>query len=165
MKTTEITILLVLIFCPLLLLAQVPVRQVVSGLGNYTEAGGWSASYTVGEAIINTESGTVFTLTQGFQQPDELDLITGTTDRPYKSAQMEVFPNPFSDVVQLKVDGVENHLPLLVWIYSDEGKPILAFRKIVPAEIDLRSLPAGAYLIVVVEESGYVVSSAWVVKK
>jgi hypothetical protein len=72
----KILILLLNIFFLISLHAQITnEQQVISNGGNYSEAGGMSLSWTLGETVIATFDNGGLVLTQGFQQP--LFLLQG----------------------------------------------------------------------------------------
>ena len=50
-------------------------RKVIASAGGYYNGNDISVSYTIGEPIINTLSSDVAIITQGFQQPEEIEAV------------------------------------------------------------------------------------------
>ena len=74
----------------------------VSG-GNALGSGG-SVSYSVGQVVYTTNSGTTGTVSQGVQQPYEISVITGFEDIKWINLNCSVYPNPTTDYLTLKID-------------------------------------------------------------
>lgn len=75
-------------------------NQVVGSAGGSFEAANGSLSSTMGETVTNTLEQTNVTLTQGFQQPTF--FITSVDNPKKEKLEVEIFPNPTTDVVYLK---------------------------------------------------------------
>jgi hypothetical protein len=73
----------------------------VSG-GNATGTLG-TASYTVGQIVNITNTGTNGTSSQGVQQPYEISVVTGIDDAFEIMLEMAVYPNPAIDFLKLKL--------------------------------------------------------------
>lgn len=80
-------------------------QSVVSTQGETYETTSGSISFTVGEAVIATETDGTTTLTQGFHQT-KWNLV-GILDYN-NDFYAEVYPNPSSDILQIKVKNFEN---------------------------------------------------------
>ena len=72
--------------------------------GNASGSGG-SVSYTVGQLVYTTYTGTNGTVANGVQQPFEIFIITGLEEAKNISLKYSVYPNPSIDYLILKVDG------------------------------------------------------------
>jgi hypothetical protein len=88
---------------------------VITTAGKYVVNGGASLSYTIGEPIVQTLYSSKNILTQGFQQPiDTLALWQDSSQAAINDIysetpfSVEVYPNPFSNYVNLKVNGISN---------------------------------------------------------
>ncbi len=77
--------------------------QVISASGKTGTQGGLTFTYTVGESVITTLSGSG-KLTQGFHQP-ELCMLVSTNDFDLVAWNVEVFPNPTADVLTVRYSG------------------------------------------------------------
>jgi len=71
--------------------------------GNATGSGG-TASYTVGQVVYTTNTGTTGSAAQGVQQPYEISVITGLEDALGIDLNCSAYPNPASDIITLKVE-------------------------------------------------------------
>jgi hypothetical protein len=86
-------LLVVMIGSALIAGAQSLSPEVVSTTGNFTSSAGGSISSTVGEPVVTTLSSASHTVTQGFQQPN--DIVSGLLDREKEaSGAFSVYPIP-----------------------------------------------------------------------
>ncbi len=83
------------------LTAQVLHAGIATAGGEATGAGG-SASYTVGQLVYTTATGTSGSVAQGVQQPFEINVISGIDDI-YGIDLLLAYPNPASDFLILKI--------------------------------------------------------------
>jgi hypothetical protein len=74
--------------------------------GNQTGSNG-SVSFTVGQVSIEYQTGTTGKVSQGVQQPYEIFLVTSSVEIAYSSLECEVYPNPASDFLILKISGFD----------------------------------------------------------
>ncbi len=153
--------LLMVTYC---LYAQAPIRQAISGLGGYY-AREYSSSETVGEAIINTAASDIYVLTQGFQQPDELDLIVGLRAPNQSDHTVSVFPNPCASKATLSIEGLNLNKTVLVRVYTNNGKLLKYEESGLPVTLDMANEAAGSYMVVIWDEAGARLGSAWIVKQ
>lgn len=105
------------------LLAQSVSPQVIATAGNYSEAGGISLSWTLGEPVIETAVSTDVTLTQGFQQPDYTLVVIEHT--PAASLDVNVFPNPTTGNLNIQWTG-DAQTQALVYLYDMNGKQLVS---------------------------------------
>lgn len=96
MKRITLT-LIVSIFALYAIEAQQITPQVIASSGGYTQNGGYSVSWTLGEPVIATATNSGTTLTQGFQQPS-YDVVAITT-QTIQDFDVNVFPNPATDYI------------------------------------------------------------------
>lgn len=81
-------------------LAQSVTPEVTATAGAHYAIPGFQMSWTLGEPITQTFANSSVQVTQGFQQ--STISVVGISDFDY-SYQIEVFPNPTIDVVQVKL--------------------------------------------------------------
>jgi hypothetical protein len=125
---------------------------VADGSASYTSPG-LSVDWTVGQTVVNQYTSTGLTITEGFH-PVLADPTSNAV--PVVSSNIRsvnAFPNPTSNV--LNIDIVQSQ-PKAVTIQVSEitGKVVknimqLAAQQSVKTEIDMSSLSAGTYIIVV----------------
>ncbi len=90
--------------------------------GNAIGAGG-TASYTIGQVVYTTNTGTSGSVAQGVQQPFEISVVSGIEEALGISLEIMVYPNPTTEFITLKI---ENHevLNLRYQLYNTRGSLI-----------------------------------------
>lgn len=76
-------------------------NQVIGSTGHFAVEGNQQWSYTVGEVVIETIGANNMVLTQGFHQP-EFSIQVSTQDPDLAAWEIEVFPNPTTDVLNVR---------------------------------------------------------------
>jgi len=76
-------------------------ENTVSTGGNASGAGG-TVSYTVGQAFYNTSSDTTGSVSQGVQQPIEIQVLLGVEEHEIK-LHATVYPNPTTELITLSI--------------------------------------------------------------
>lgn len=89
--------------------------------GNAVGTGG-SASYSVGQVVYTTLTGSNGSVAQGVQQPYEISIITGVSEKTIQ-LEMSVYPNPTTDFLKLKVES-EKFESLQYQLIGLQGKVI-----------------------------------------
>lgn len=123
-------------------------QEVVSSGGDQFSNSEGSFSFTVGEPVIETFSGSQEILTQGFQQNYEQILAFSTI--PYLS-NFSVYPNPFSEVVTILFsEGMDKEITIS--LHELDGKLISIMNNIESGssgkiELLLTDLPDGMYFL------------------
>ena len=134
---------LVLCALPLVFVAQSIERDVVGTAGADQTNNQVSISYTLGEPATEYLAGSNASASSGYQQPilNGIGLI-----EQLSNIQVDVYPNPFQE--ELVIDNLPNTQAGLV-IYSMDGKQTLSLSSnmLEKLNIDVRSLPAGNYLL------------------
>jgi hypothetical protein len=74
--------------------------------GNASGSGG-TVSYSVGQLVYTTNTGTNGTVAQGVQQPFEISVITGIEQTENITLDCSVYPNPASDLLTLKIENYD----------------------------------------------------------
>lgn len=106
MKTKNFLFVLFLSLCGIVSLnAQVLHSGILSAGGNATGTGG-SASYSVGQLVYTTATGTTGSVAQGVQQPYEINVVSGIDDI-YGIELFSAYPNPASTHLILKIENNE----------------------------------------------------------
>lgn len=133
----------------LLYATTISAQEVVSTQGDsYSNANG-SIDFTVGESIINTGTDGTNDLTQGFHQTNWNFLGVEDNAPNYEAS---IFPNPTSDVLNIKTSSFEN---VTYTLYDAQGKLVL--QSILAAEvtpIQVSHLAPGAYSLQLTFEEG-----------
>lgn len=131
--------------------ASIVAQEAVLSSGNDITGAGGSASYSIGQVVYTTNSGTNGSVAQGVQQPYEISITT-ITDADI-SVSLSVYPNPTSDLLILKAN-MKDDLGLSYQLHSIhttliEGKAIGKETEL----IDMGSLPSAVYILTVYNDN------------
>ena len=148
-------ILFVLFFSTAVIWGQSLSPTVVATAGGYFDNGTVSLSFTVGEIAITTLTGGDLILTQGFQQPFELD-VTGVDDNQPINWSVKTYPNPVQDNLNIRFT-IKNPQDFTVVIMDITGKKVLVkeYMRVQPGEVkevDMQNYHAGIYMISVTSQ-------------
>ncbi len=91
----------------LLLCAAIPWLQAQDAslaTGGTGSGSGGTATYSIGQPMYQTQSGTGFVETQGVQQPYEISVVTALNDLEGISLFFSAYPNPTSNELNLKIE-------------------------------------------------------------
>lgn len=102
----------------------------VPGSAGEATGNGGSVSYTVGQAVYTTNTGTNGSMAQGVQQPYEISVVAGLEDSNEIDLIYYAYPNPATEYIKLKADKTEN---LTYQLYDIRGK-LLENKKIESSE-------------------------------
>ena len=77
--------------------------EVIASGGDFFVSPAGSLSWTLGEPVVETISNSAIQLilTQGFQQPVEIDTTVGIGDIGLSNVFVNLYPNPASDYIYL----------------------------------------------------------------
>ncbi|MBI9068929.1 MAG: T9SS type A sorting domain-containing protein [Salinivirgaceae bacterium] len=126
-------------------------QSTVSSGGEASGSGG-SVSYTVGQVAYTTSTGTSGTVTQGEQQPFEISEVTGISVTNI-ILKMSVYPNPTTDVLQLKVerDIQEN---MSCQLFDINGKLLKTQNNLaIETQIEMSEYKQGVYFLKIIENN------------
>ena len=117
--------------------------------GDATGAGG-SSSYTVGQVVYTTNTGTNGSVAQGVQQPYEISTTVGINETSI-NLELSVYPNPTTDYLTLKV---EDNTELNYQLYDSQGK-IIENKKVTAnsTTISMEALPKSIYFLNVTDNN------------
>ena len=79
-------------------------QESIPASGGSGSGSGGSMSYTVGQAVYTTNTGSNGSVAQGVQQPFEISVVNGIKETKGISLQCSVYPNPTIDFITLKVE-------------------------------------------------------------
>lgn len=118
-------------------------ENTVSSGGNISNSSG-SISFTIGQVFINNIEGDNGVINEGIQQPYTSEIITGIE---LNEIQLQLFPNPTSDIAILKV--ANEHIGLLNYSLFDETGRLISTNQINSSEstIALATLASGIYIL------------------
>ena len=113
--------------------------------GNASGSGG-TVSYTVGQVVYTTNTGSNGSVLQGVQQPYEISAVSGIGDNTI-NLSCTTYPNPTKDKLTLRVESTEK-LDLTYQLLDINGK-ILESNKVEGNEtcISMESLTPSIYFL------------------
>lgn len=126
--------------------------QVLSSAGGYQTTSTFSISWTLGEPVTGTITGTSNILTQGFQQGNLLGTNIVPTDPEGASMNLKMYPNPAFSKVYFKVDNKEAKGDFLVEVFDITGRKIInevlgEFNSQETLDLSVVLLKPGIYLV------------------
>ena len=129
---------------------QAQAQEAVATSGGNPSGINGNVSYTIGQVVYTTNTGTTGSIAQGVQQPFEIQIVLGIENFNI-NLQMAVFPNPTTNWLQLDIKnyGFEK---LNYQIFDINGKLIL--QSIFSAEtttISMENLSTNIYLLKVLQ--------------
>jgi hypothetical protein len=118
--------------------------------GNGTGTGG-STSYTIGQVVYTTASGTTGKVAQGVQQPYEISVLTSVEQAKDINLICAAYPNPTTDFLTLKIENSEKEY-FSYWLYDVTGN-MLQNKKVTGNEtsISMQNLLSGTYILKVTQ--------------
>ena len=117
--------------------------------GGEASSNAGSVSYTIGQLAVQSVVNGSATLTEGVQQPFEIQTI-GVDNYPDIVLDAKVFPNPTDNRLTLKINNVEtfHETSLQVTLFTTLGQPIHTMDVAGEhTDIDMTALSAGTYYL------------------
>ena len=96
-------------------------QESVNATGSNASGSGGSASYSVGQVVYTTNTGTNGSMAQGVQQPYEILVATGLEEAKSINLTVSAYPNPTTDYLTLEVKDFELS-NLKFQLYDMQGK-------------------------------------------
>ncbi len=120
--------------------------------GNASGIGG-SVSYSVGQVVYQTHTGTNRSVAEGVQQPYEISVVTAIEKAKTIDLTVTAYPNPATDYLTLSIS--EFKLTGLSYQLSDMSGKLLFDEKITSSQtqIVMSQLVPASYLLVVKQEN------------
>ena len=126
-------------------------ETVTTSGGDATGTGG-TASYSVGQVVYTTATGTNGSVAQGVQQPYEISTTVGINETTIQ-LELSVYPNPTTNYLQLKVESekLEN---LNFQLIDLQGK-VIENKKVTAnsTTISMEALPKAIYFLNVTKDN------------
>jgi hypothetical protein len=125
-------------------------QESVNPSGGEASGSGGSVSYSVGQVVYTTNTGTSGSVAQGVQQPYEISVVTGIEEAKAINLSVSAYPNPTTDNLTLRIDEfkISN---LSYQLYDVDGK-LLQSEKLTGTEtqIDMSSYVPSTYFVRVI---------------
>jgi len=85
-------------------LSTLQAQEAIPASGGNASGSGGSVSYSIGQMVYSTNTGTNGSVAQGVQQPYEISEVIGLEEAKGINLKCIAFPNPTTDFLTLKVD-------------------------------------------------------------
>jgi hypothetical protein len=96
-------------------------QEAIPASGGNASGSGGLVSYSIGQLVYTTNTGSNGSVAQGIQQPYEISVVTGIKEASSINLICSVYPNPTTDFLTLKVENF-NKENLLYQLYNLNGK-------------------------------------------
>jgi hypothetical protein len=114
-------------------------QEAIPAAGGTATGQGGSASFTVGQVVYTVLSGQGHSAIQGVQQPYEISVVTSSGEIPFAGADIQVFPNPATDFLTLRIELVQNqNVQSLVCELFDMNGRVLEKQNITSSHTNIR---------------------------
>lgn len=134
-------------------LTEIQAQETISPTGGNASGSGGSVSYTFGQIVYTTHTGTNGFVVQGVQQPYEISSVTAIEETNAISLYCTAFPNPTSGTLILKIASTPfSNRSLSYQLYDMSGR-LLENKKIKSNEtsIGMKNLASATYFLKVIE--------------
>lgn len=95
--------IVIIIFCLFGNITSLQAQSTIPVSGGNASGEGGTVSYTVGQIVYTTNTGSNGSAAQGVQQPYEISYLTGIEEAKDILLEVSVYPNPAQDFVILKI--------------------------------------------------------------
>ena len=149
--------------CPILLLGLgltgLQAQEAIPARGGNASGSGGSVSYSVGQIVYTTNTGTPGSVAQGVQQPYEISVVNSIDEAKGITLMLSAYPNPTTDYLTLEVDAstLLNIRSLSYQLYNINGK--LLMNKNIESNktsVSMTNLVSEIYFLKVIEAQGTV---------
>ncbi|HOV11204.1 MAG TPA: T9SS type A sorting domain-containing protein [Bacteroidales bacterium] len=137
----------------LFLFTQAGAQQATVTAGGNASGIGGTASYSVGQIVYTTNTGTNGSVAQGVQQPFEISIVTGIEQAEDIHLLCAAYPNPATEILILSVENYNNK-KLFYQLYDIYGK--LLENKTVSGSktpISLENLAPASYILKLTDDN------------
>lgn len=126
-------------------------QESVNATGVNASGSGGSASYSVGQVVYTTNTGTTGSVAQGVQQAFEISVVTGIEEAKGINLTVMAYPNPTTDYLTLSI-GEFDISNLSYQLYDINGK-LLQNEKITGSQtsIVMSNLVPANYFVKVIQ--------------
>ena len=128
-------------------------QESINATGGDASGSGGSASYSVGQVVYITNTGTNGSVAQGVQQPFEISVVTAIEEVKGINLSVSAYPNPTTDYLTLSIEELE--ISNLSYQLYDINGSLLQNEKITgnQTRIAMSNLVPANYFVKVIQES------------
>lgn len=129
----------------------VSAQESLNATGNNALGSGGSASYSIGQLIYQTHTGTNGSVSEGVQQPYEISIVTAIEIAKGVNLSVTAYPNPTTDYLTLSINELD-FSNLSFQLYDIKGK-LLQNEKITDQQtsIVMSNLATAIYFVKVMQ--------------
>ena len=150
MKIKNLSLVTLLLFG----LSNVQAQKTIPASGGEATGSGGSASYTVGQIVYVTKTGTNGNyIAEGVQQPYEIQVVTSTPEAKDINLSVSAYPNPATDYLTVKVENYET-ANLQYQVFDINGKLLQTVQATgQETKIETNNLVPANYFVKVLDDS------------
>ena len=128
-------------------------QESINATGGNASGSGGSVSYSVGQIVYTTSTGTNGSVANGVQQPFEISVVTGLEEATGIMLSLTAYPNPTTEYLTLSIDDFEIS-NLSYQLYDMNGK-LLQNAKITgnQTSIVMSNLIPATYFVKVIQKN------------
>ena len=133
-------------------LTSLQAQETVTTAGGEANGSGGTVSYTIGQTVYITETGTNGnSIAQGVQQPYEISVVTGIPEAKGINLSVSAYPNPTTDYLTISVKNFELST-LNFQLYDINGKLLQSVKATgQETQIETNNLVPANYFVKVVD--------------
>ena len=126
-------------------------QEAILATGGEASGSGGSVSYSVGQVLYTTNTGTNGSVAEGVQQPYEISVVVGIEQAKDINLICTAYPNPTTDLLTLEVEIAANE-NLFFQLYDMMGK-LLVCKKLIDIKttISMANLAPATYFLKVTD--------------
>ena len=128
-------------------------QESINATGGNASGSVGSASYSVGQIVYTTNTGTNGSVAQGVQQPYEISVVTAIEEAKDITLSVSAYPNPTSDYLTLHIEEID--ILILSYQLLDMNGKLLQNEKITgdQTNIVMSNLEPATYIMKVIQEN------------
>ena len=131
-------------------------QEAIPAAGGNASGSGGSMSYSVGQDVYTTNTGSNGSVSQGVQQPYEIFVVTGLEESIGINLNISAYPNPTADFLTLKVDAsAQLNFHTMSYQLFDLNSKLLENKKLTGNEtgINMKNLVPATYMLKVTDKN------------
>lgn len=130
-------------------------QETVTTTGGNATGNGGTASFSVGQVVYQTLTGTSGSVSEGVQQPYEIFVVTGIEEAKGITLSVSAYPNPSTDYLTLEVDAAILSIQSMIYQLFDTQGKLLQSEKITGKQtsIVMSILVPATYFVKVIQEN------------
>ncbi len=131
-------------------------QESINASGGNASGSGGTATYSVGQVVYTTNTGTNGSVAQGVQQPFEISVVTFIEEAKDIKLSFSAYPNPAMDFLTLEVNASTtlSIQSMMYQLFDIEGK-LLQYEKITGTQtrIEMSSLVPATYFVRITQDN------------